>query len=128
MVRVLLIFILLSSHSYGEEYDCSIPQVDNRGMGFCMRKEYNAHAGEMNSLLNQQLEHLTDEKFRDRLKYSQRAWEHYVESVCLYEAGANQNEAGRRWGRLKLRCEIEEIKKRIINLKQYVACRENGCW
>lgn len=91
----------------------------------CAAAAYAKADAELNALYKQQIGRL-EEPNKARLKEAQRAWIAFRDKSCLYEAGPRE-ESGTIWPLLQSACLEKFTKQRISDLKEYVACVQDGC-
>lgn len=94
-------------------------------MNQCAGAMLTTEDAEMNRLYREQMAYLGAER-RKRLQASQRAWLTYRDSTCLYENGPRAG-SGSIWPMQTALCQAKLTRQRNALLKEYVACRQDGC-
>jgi uncharacterized protein YecT (DUF1311 family) len=95
-------------------------------MNICSYQDFQKADKELNDLYQQQLKWLPQQSSKQRLKAAQLAWIKFRDASCLYEAGP-QEESGTIWPTEQNSCLSSLTKKRVIELKDYLACHRDGC-
>jgi uncharacterized protein YecT (DUF1311 family) len=101
------------------------PEGTQMQLGQCAQADYYAADMEMSALYVQKMAILR-EPAHTRLRDAQRAWISFRDKSCLYEVGTAE-ESGTVWGMEVSMCKTAHTRQRIKELKEYVACTENGC-
>jgi uncharacterized protein YecT (DUF1311 family) len=105
--------------------DCSAPKTQ-ADMNICSFQSYQKVDNELNVLYKDKLAWLQYPATKQRFVQAQKAWIAFRDSSCLYEVGPRE-ESGTIWPLLQNGCMEALTKRRVAELKEYVACDEDGC-
>ena len=94
-------------------------------MNQCARAVLTREDAEMNRLYGQQMAYLGAAR-KKRLQASQRTWLKYRDRTCLYETGPRAA-SGSIWPMQTALCQAKLTRQRNDLLREYVACRQDGC-
>jgi len=111
-----------AEHESGK-WDCSGTQLD---MNFCAAASFKHVDDELNALYRRQVDRLRDAPSRARFRDAQRAWLVFRDKSCLYQAGPRE-ESGSIWPLEHFGCMEYHTKQRILDMKEYLECTQNGC-
>lgn len=81
---------------------------------------------ELNYLYRAQIKRVQGTPDESRLRVAQRAWLDYIKADCLYQNGPAE-ESGSIFSYLQNVCMGEHYKQRILLLKEFVNCTQDGC-
>ena len=81
---------------------------------------------QLNSLYKTQIERVHGKSDESRLRAAQRGWLIYIKADCLYQNGPAEL-SGSIWPYLQNVCMGEHYKQRILLLKEFVNCTQEGC-
>jgi len=101
------------------------PEGTQFQLGQCAQADYHDADKQMTALYVEKMRFL-DEPAHSRLRDAQRAWITFRDKSCLYEAGSRE-ESGTSWGMDVSMCLTVHTQRRIKELKEYIACTQNGC-
>jgi uncharacterized protein YecT (DUF1311 family) len=125
--HVLVIFLISVSSTWAEAASAECPGTNQVENNDCAAESFRQADGELNTLYKEQMKRLeAAPKTKDRLRDSQRAWVVFRDKACLYEAGTAE-ESGSMWPSENFGCMEYQTKKRIEDIKTYLACTDNGC-
>jgi uncharacterized protein YecT (DUF1311 family) len=129
-VGVVVLLIALSVTVQGGEEasaaddPCDLKAVNTLDVQACAAARHAVADKKMNDLYSKLMRMLaTSQPSKERLRDSQRAWLVFRDKACLYKVGKRE-ESGTSYTQKLLDCEIAVTKKRIEDLKGYVACIE----
>ncbi|MBI2769955.1 MAG: DUF1311 domain-containing protein [Burkholderiales bacterium] len=111
-----------AEHESGK-WNCAGTQTE---MNYCAAASFKHVDGEMNELFRKQLGKLQDSGTKNRLREAQRAWLAFRDRSCLYSAGPREG-SGSIWPLEHFGCMEHHTKQRIVDLKEYLGCTQNGC-
>lgn len=94
-------------------------------MNLCASFEFHRADEELNALYKEHVERLST-KTQKRLRAAQRSWIAFRDADCLYRVGP-QEESGSIWALQHFSCMKGHTTRRILNIKDYLACTQNGC-
>lgn len=103
--------------------DCDKSQ---RSMNECARDQFKHYDTILNNVYNQQTKYLQTQKYVKQLQNAQRAWITFRDKDCTYVAGKFED-SGSIWALQHYSCLTERTKTRIVEIRSYLSCRENGC-
>lgn len=126
-MRILLLVFLLPTLCIADDYlwedKCD---RDQRSMNICAGEMFRFYDKELNRLYTIQMEHLQTKSRKKYFKDAQVAWVAFRDKDCLYSVGKRED-SGSIWPAAHKSCLAEKTKKRVVELKRYVMCRDNGC-
>lgn len=111
--------------AHSHEIQCN-PSGSQQELNVCAFEVFTIADDEMNRLYREQMAYLTQAPIKERLKAAQKAWLSYRDASCLYENGTRE-ESGSIWPMAQSACEANLTRQRNLVLKEYIACRDNGC-
>ncbi len=118
------IFFTFAVASMLAEAGC--PESNQLEMNECAAKSFKKVDSELNKLYKNEMNRLQDEKTRERLRESQRAWIIFRDKACRFENGPAE-ESGSIWPQLNFSCLERHTRKRIEDIKKYLACHGAPC-
>ena len=80
----------------------------------------------LNYLYKKQITRVQGSPHEGRLRDAQSAWLSYIKADCFYQNGPSE-ESGSIWPYLQNVCMGEHFKQRIMFLKEFVDCTQEGC-
>ena len=95
-------------------------------LNICSYYDYKVLDAELNADYAEQMSRLKGSPDAKRLVAAQRAWLQYIEADCLYQTGPRED-SGTIWPLLHNNCLSAHLKQRIEQLKQFLACTQDGC-
>ena len=126
-MRILLLFIIFPGLCFADDYlwkeACN---HDQRSMNICSGEMLDFYDKELNRLYSIQMNHLKTDTRKKLFKDAQMAWINFRDKDCIYSVGRRED-SGSIWPAAHNSCLSERTKSRVIELKSYVACRDNGC-
>lgn len=126
-MRFILLFFIFPSLCFADDYvwkdECN---RDQRSMNNCTGEMLEFYDKELNRLYSIQMNHLQTDARKKLFKDAQLSWISFRDKDCLYSAGKRED-SGSIWLTAHNACLSERTKSRVIELKAYVACRDNGC-
>jgi uncharacterized protein YecT (DUF1311 family) len=117
-------FFALAVASMCAEARC--PESNQLEMNECASQSYKIADAELNKLYKKQIDRLQGEEAKERLRDSQRAWIVFRDKACLFENGPRE-ESGSIWPQLNYMCLEYHTRKRIADIKKYLACHGAPC-
>lgn len=105
---------------------CNHEDYSQLAMNECAYVAFYKEDDELNLLYKEKIGSLKNVETRNRFKNSQLAWIKYRDASCLYENGPKEN-SGSIWPLVNFRCMSSFTKERIVRLKEYIGCTDNGC-
>ena len=92
----------------------------------CARRAFDAADKALNLRFASQLSQLESAQTKSQFRAAQRAWVAFRDADCLYQTGKPED-SGSIWPLLHWSCMEAHTTIRVEQLKQYVACTEDGC-
>lgn len=127
MIKELGIAILLCAFAVAPTWaEPGCPGTNQVEMNECAAASFKKADAELNKLYKMQIDRLEDEDAKQRLRDAQRAWIAFRDTACLYEAGP-PDESGSIWALEHFSCLNYHTRKRIEDMKEYLACDSPPC-
>jgi len=114
----------------GRTYEDAASNCNENGnalqLSFCALSRFIKANSEMKNLYFEMIEQLNSNESKERLRDAQEAWTIFRDKSCLYEAGPEPTiTAG--WANQQFSCLALRTEQRILELKTYIDCTQNGC-
>ena len=103
--------------------DCDANQA---AMNRCAGQQLTTLDAALNEHYKAQMAHLQTPAKKQALKSAQQKWIAFRDADCLYQVGKAEG-SGSIWPLQQSQCLTEHTKVRVEQLKQYAACRQEGC-
>jgi uncharacterized protein YecT (DUF1311 family) len=103
--------------------DCDANQA---AMNQCAAKELATLDADLNKQYKAQMNYLKTPAKKQALQDAQKKWIALRDADCAYQVGKRED-SGSIWPLLQTNCLAAQTKVRVEQLKEYVACREEGC-
>ena len=119
----LTVFANLAIAQSKPKWDCDGgSQLD---LNYCAGDRFKNVDKELNVLYQRPLDSLKREENRNSFRDAQRAWLVFRDKSCLYEVGPR--DIASMWPMEQSNCLTSFTKKRIEEIKGYLACSKDGC-
>lgn len=103
--------------------DC---QASQAAMNRCAGQQLSTLDAELNKQYKAQMDYLQSPAKKQAFKGAQQKWIAFRDADCAYQVGKAQD-SGTIWPLLQSQCLAEHTKMRVDQLKNYTACRQEGC-
>jgi uncharacterized protein YecT (DUF1311 family) len=123
MIAAAVLGFGLASLQFAHAEECDANQAS---MNECAGKEFSKLDADLNAQYKAQMAYLTNPAQKQALKNAQLKWIAYRDADCLYQVGKPED-SGSIWPLAQAQCLAEHTKKRVVELKAYVACRSDDC-
>ncbi|MCQ3000623.1 lysozyme inhibitor LprI family protein [Pseudomonas syringae] len=124
MMAVLMFMALgIGCSASAQNTDCDANQA---AMNRCAGQQLAALDAELNKQYKAQIAYLQTPEKKQAFKAAQQKWIAFRDADCMYQAGKAED-SGSMWPLLQSRCLAEQTRVRVEQLKQYAACRQEGC-
>ncbi|MFK5893906.1 MAG: lysozyme inhibitor LprI family protein [Pseudomonadota bacterium] len=123
IIMILYSAIATADTEYKWKSECDKNQST---MNSCASEKFKHYDKILNNTYNEQINYLETKIYIQYLRNVQRAWIIFRDADCTYDAGKRED-SGSIWPLQHYNCLAERTKTRIIELKSYLKCRQNGC-
>lgn len=124
MMAVLMFMALgIGCSASAQNTDCDANQA---AMNSCAGQQLVTLDAELNKQYKAQMAYLQTAEKKQAFKAAQQKWIAFRDADCMYQVGKAED-SGSMWPLLQTRCLAEQTKGRVEQLKQYSACRQEGC-
>jgi uncharacterized protein YecT (DUF1311 family) len=100
--------------------------ANQAAMNRCAGQQLATLDAELNKQYKAQMAYLQTPEKKQAFKAAQQKWIAFRDADCMYQVGKAED-SGSMWPLQQSRCLAEQTKVRVEQLKQYAACRQEGC-